>query len=389
MAQIIKRTARSGEFRYDVRTRIGGRVVTRTFKRRRDADDYATTVEADRIRGVALDPRHSRMTVKTVSERWLDANPDKRPSSYAVDESTLRVHVVSDLGKRGVGAITPADVQRLVNAWSKDHAPRTTRRLYGTLRAVFDYAVSNDWIARSPCRGMKLPRVTTTRRHELDPEDIAAIAGAMESEDAPIVWLGAVLGLRWSEIAGLRVGRLDLLEHSLTVAEAVTRGTKGRLYHGEPKTQAGKRTVPMPSALSAILAEHLAHRSLTAADGDALVFAASNGSPLHYSNWRHRVWGPACEKAGCKGAGFHDLRRANATMMVVEGVDMKTAQKRLGHADIRTTLGIYAQAVEEADRNAADTLGERFLGVSIPSDARDRRAMTRQSEGRELGRKSG
>lgn len=42
---------------YDVRTRIGGRVVTRTFKRRKDADAYANTVEADKLRGVARDPR--------------------------------------------------------------------------------------------------------------------------------------------------------------------------------------------------------------------------------------------------------------------------------------------------------------------------------------------
>ena len=43
---------------------------------------------------------------------------------------------------------------------------------------------------------------------------------------------------------------------------------------------------------------------------------------------------------------------------------MKTAQNRLGHSDPRITLAIYAQAVEEADRRAADMVGETFLGSS-------------------------
>jgi integrase len=47
--------------------------------------------------------------------------------------------------------------------------------------------------------------------------------------------------------------------------------------------------------------------------------------------------------------------------LVLEGVDMKTAQARLGHTDPRLTLAIYAQATTEADREAADRLGERFL----------------------------
>lgn len=65
--------------------------------------------------------------------------------------------------------------------------------------------------------------------------------------------------------------------------------------------------------------------------------------------------------AGLAGLTFHDLRRANATGLVAEGVDMKTAQTRLGHSDPRLTLAIYAQATSEADRSAAVRIGARFL----------------------------
>jgi integrase len=66
----------------------------------------------------------------------------------------------------------------------------------------------------------------------------------------------------------------------------------------------------------------------------------------------------------CAGAGLHDLRRLNATTLVVEGIDVKTAQTRLGHADPRVTLSIYASAPASVDRAAADVLGERFFGES-------------------------
>jgi integrase len=65
--------------------------------------------------------------------------------------------------------------------------------------------------------------------------------------------------------------------------------------------------------------------------------------------------------AGLEGLNFHDLRRTNATAMVIEGVDVKTAQTRLGHSDPRLTLAIYAQATTEGDRSAAEKLGARLM----------------------------
>ena len=64
MSHITRRTTQAGESRYDVRTRIGARVVTKTFNRRKDADSYAATIEADKFRGVAIDPRRAEVTVK-------------------------------------------------------------------------------------------------------------------------------------------------------------------------------------------------------------------------------------------------------------------------------------------------------------------------------------
>ena len=150
---------------------------------------------------------------------------------------------------------------------------------------------------------------------------------------------------------------------------------------GPPKSRAGRRTLAMPPLLTDLMTEHVRVERVT--EPDAFVFAAPDGGHLVYSNWRQRVWLPACKEIGRPDLGFHDLRRANATGLVAEGVDIKTAQERLGHSDPRLTLAIYAQATTEADRQAADRMGDRFM----PSAARAER--TRAGNSRENRKRPG
>jgi integrase len=60
----------------------------------------------------------------------------------------------------------------------------------------------------------------------------------------------------------------------------------------------------------------------------AFVFTASRGGPLDYSHWRNRVWRPSVAAVGLTGLTFHDLRRAAATGLFAEGVDLKARAVR-------------------------------------------------------------
>ena len=137
---------------------------------------------------------------------------------------------------------------------------------------------------------------------------------------------------------------------------------------------------------------------LARADPDTHVFAASDGGLLRQDNWRRRVWMPALEVAGLGNAtprpGFHDLRRAVGTSLTGLGVDPKTTQHRLGHSDIRTTLQIYARALDSNDQDAAEQLATRYMGTndepsprSAPDDTDE--FATRLQSTPDLGRSSG
>lgn len=293
---------------------------------------------------------------------WLDSDPRKRPKSRERDAGIIKLHLLPTLGHRPLASVTPLDVQRLVATWSQQLAPATTRRHYAVLRAIFAAAVDSDMLGRSPCRrSVKLPTVGPGQRQIVTAAELHRLADAVGPDQAPMVYLAAVLGLRWGECAGLRVKRLDFLRLTVTVAETIGE-SHGRIVVGEPKSRAGRRTMAVPGPLMDLLAAHLARRGLDGSTPDELVFVAPGRGPLRYRNWYARVWRPATTKAGLAGLGFHELRHAAASAMVAAGVDLRTAQVRLGHSDPRLTLSVYAQASPESDRAAADRLGAHFLG---------------------------
>jgi integrase len=151
--------------------------------------------------------------VEVLASEWLESNPAKRSGTRARDDGIIERHINPAMGPRAIGSVTPPQVQNLVNAWTKSAAPRTVIRQYGVLTAMFSYAVNSDYIGRSPCRNIKLPKVKPVKRNLPDTEGLARLAAELEAY-ALMMWVGVLTGLRWAEVAGLRVGSVDLLEVS-------------------------------------------------------------------------------------------------------------------------------------------------------------------------------
>jgi integrase len=246
--------------------------------------------------------------------------------------------------------------------------------------------MANDMLGRSPCRRIKLPEVTPVKRHIVSADELAGLAEAMGGVCAygPMVYLGTVAGLRWGEVARLRVGQLDFEARTLAVTQTVVRGRGSAVAFGEPKSAASRPTLAVPLGLAGMLSEHIRARGLTVENGEALLFTSPDGGVLRYSNWLRRVWYPATVAAGLSrivtdeatgrkryvGLGFHDLRGANATGLVAEGVDVKTAQVVLGHSNPQLTLGLYARAVVSLGEAAAESMAVRFLAHQRAMNAR-------------------
>lgn len=338
-----------------------GRLVAapQTFAARVDAERWLAAQETDQARGAWVDPNLGRVSFAEWAEAWLSRG-HKRESTRARDRHVASAHLIPALGKRPLATISPLDVRGVIDAMeAKGLKPATVRTNYGVLRAMLTAAVDADRIARTPCRGIELRPDGHKEHNVLTPEDFNRLANRLDERYRPMLYLAGVLGLRWSEIAALKVKRVDFFRGTLVVAEAAPE-VNGVPVLGTTKSRASTRTISVPHFILEMLTAHLARRGLSASASDELVFVAPRGGPMRASNFRNRVWDPAVEAAGLKGLTFHDLRHVAASLMVSDAVHPRVIQHRLGHGTARLSLELYSHVTSETDRQVADLLERRF-----------------------------
>ena len=337
----------------------GGRMVTapQTFHTKSDAGRFLATVEADLARGTYLDPRAGQVTLAAWTAEWLASDPSKRATTRARDEYAMRVHFLPTLGHRPLASLTPLDVRRAVDVLAAKVAPATVRTNVGVLRAVLN-AVEADRISRSPVRSIKLETAPPCERPTLTPEQLDALASEVPGRYRALVLLAGVVGLRWSELVGLRAGSINFLARTVTISETISE-VGGRHAVATTKSKSSGRTLSLPTFLLDELAQHLSlYRS--GAGRDDLVFTGAKGGTLRRS-FAARVYNPAVARAGLPDElTFHGLRHVAASFLVDAGEHPRVIQHRLGHATARLSMELYAHVPETTDRDVASHLDARF-----------------------------
>ena len=342
------------------------------FVRKVDAQQWLDSITASQIRGDYVDPRSGKVSYREWSESYFATATHKRATTLARDRIVNQRWLLPSLGSRSLATIRPADVRNVVATMVEHLAPATVRTNYGVLRAVLSAAVDAELIAVSPCRGVKLPAKRRSEIRFLDADELARLARETPPEYQPMIYLAGVLGLRWSEVAGLRVGRVDFLRRTLTVIETCAE-VEGRIIFGDVKSPASRRTLSVPSFLIEMLAEHVAARGRPSPE--ALLFVAPNGGPLRRSTFRTRVFDPAARRAGIDGVTFHALRHTAVALMIEAGAHIEAIKQRLGHSSIRVTSDVYGSLLPTVDESVTAALDARFihLGPSASQSAKSRR----------------
>ena len=332
-----------------------------TYRTKSEANAWLAVQAGTIAQGTWSPVSNDPMTVAELAAQWLNSNPLKQESSRDRDRSIVENHIKPSLGQLNITHVTKARCQELVDNWTaKNHlSASTVVRQVAVLHAVFQYAVDDRKRLDNPANKLRLPKEEPAERpyQDLTSDDYDRLAGALGPDDAVMMWLGAETGARWGECAGLTVGDVNLLGATVTISMQLDR--KGNRV--KTKTRTAGQPLDISQALVDDLAAHFERRRITGADPDTLVFTTvEQNSMLHYSNWRLRVWGPACRKAGLAGLGFHDLRRNNASTMHDVGLPVKVAQERLRHKKSSTTLDIYTKASKRGHKEAAEAIAKRI-----------------------------
>lgn len=339
----LRRHPKSG--RWQVRYRApDGRQHAKTFVRKVDAQRFANTVEADLARGEYVDPATGKTTFGEYADRWQATRGDLARSSRDRDDSYLRSMILPKFGDRAVASVRPSEIGEWIA--TLDRAPSTRATALRIMSNVLDLARLDGAFKVNPAADVKPPPISRRRvGRALKDSEISAVLDAAEDVDdrtATMVWLMARCGLRIGEVIALRREALDFKQDALTVAMSMSRrdGLK------TPKTQAGVRTIPMPSDVSDRLKRHFADQ--TVADLGGFVFTAPRGGPIRYDNWRSRTWSRIVETANIDDLHPHDLRHTCATrLFIVDRWTPGEVQRFLGHSDPRVTLAIYTHITSD------------------------------------------
>lgn len=274
--------------------------------------------------------------VPHVSEKRLQA------IGYDVDR------IKAAIGAKPLKAVTQGDLQAIVNT----RAGKSTdaiRKTLGIMTAVFKTAVDNRLLQFSPAIGLIIPKGTTGTHRALEDWEAQLITRTAPGHRFGLAaMLMLFAGLRKGEVAAFNLDTdVDMKAGTLTVSRAVSYVVN----QGEtktPKSAAGLRTIPIAPPLMPFLSDSsgfaLSRQSTTPISLQALNGAFSSfliSCELILNNHTSRQ--RPSNRDNWKTVSFrcHDLRHTYATMLYDAGVDVKTAQRWLGHASPELTMRLY------------------------------------------------
>lgn len=296
------------------------------------------------------------LTFKEYATKWLANRTISRRTRDSYDY-LLTQHVVPVLGAAVLAEITPEDVREWFAGLDGKYETRNARA-YGVLTAVFNTAVDDGLINRSPARVKGASSVKHRRSVVLlEPEQLAQLADKMPEHLSLAVLLTGWCGLRRGEVFALT--RADIGKDCATVRvdKAVTY-RKREYVCGPTKTKESHRTVTVPPHVRPTIAEHLARH--TGRARSSLLFPDPVTGEF-YAEGRFR--GPffsAREAIGQPDLHFHDLRHFGGVMAALTGATIREVMDRLGH-----TTTSAAMRYQHVASGRADALAERLSALAL------------------------
>lgn len=319
----------------------------------------------------------ARVTVsQLLTEHWLPAKRAEglRPSTASLYRRAIETWIVPQIGGLEARQLTPAVVGKMADRL-REGGSRTGGRLsarsvqiaVGTLKSATSWAARNDLLGRDPLIAYRRPKVSAPVMKSWSAEEARAFLDATSGDRLGALWaLLVTRGLRRGELCGIQWDDVDL--DGATIRIVRTRVlVDGRPEESLPKTAAGRRAIPLDPMLVARLRRHRATQAaekLAAGsayqDGGGWLVADELGQP-YYPDSISGVFDKRVKALGLRRIRFHDTRHTAATLMLGDGVSVKTVADLLGH-DPRITLATYTHAVPGLGEAAGAALSSRLLG---------------------------
>ena len=339
------------------------------FKSKKEANKAREQTIAELYNGTFI--VYSKVKVADYLEFWLEADIKQRTNSHETYYNycgIVRNHIIPILGKKNMADVTRGDIQKLFN--TKAGYSRSVAEQVKTITNVsFNYAVTKKVIAVNPAKGIGLPKEkngkqkTGFRTRNIDTQKTLTLEQIFilleKSKDTPIhmqVLFNVLMGLRRSEINGVKYSDIDYVNRTLKVQRQLGRVHNTQKEDYAPKTftkqevglktNSSYREVPIPDyVFEAILEERQIYeknrnrRKREFQDLD-YICCSTYGRPRSKSfHWKY--YKKLLSDNGLPDIRWHDLRSTFCTMLLKNDFNPKAVSKLMGHAKEFITLDVY------------------------------------------------
>lgn len=288
-------------------------------------------------------------------------------SSYRRYASIQKNHLNPVMGDKRLQDLKPLHLKTIINGLAeKGYSMNTMAEIKQTAAQVMEAALENDMIIRNVFSKVAVPSAEAPERMPIDEATRRLILETCTEHRMGIPALIMLYtGIRKGELLALKWEDIDLDEERLTVNKAVA-------YHNNqgtvktPKTRAGTRSVPIPTVIITLLQKGKREAK------SEFVCPSVKGKMMSHTAY-HVAWNSYQHFLNLKAGGrvasrsrpkvqaiqpftSHQLRHTFCSTLYDAGVDVKSAQKFLGHSDIHVTLKIYTHLSVDKEKEAVDTL---------------------------------
>jgi integrase len=351
-----------------------GKRHIKTFKRKKQADAYHSTVDVE-VRQGTHTPESTSLTVEEAGDYWIKTAEGNGLERSTVDDykRMLKIHIAPRIGRTKLAQLSAPIVRDFEDKLRQDgRSPPMVRKIRGALSMLLADAQERGFVNRNVCRELRRGKERKADRRQKGklkagvdirtPDEIRAVIPKLQGRWRPLLLTAIFCGLRASELRGLRWQDVDFNTKEIHIRQRADR------FHviGRPKGEAGERTVPVPPPVLNALREWRLQAPKSRLD---LAFCNLKGNIESHSNVITRGLVPALIAAGvctiakdadgkvkvdakgepvrqAKYTGMHSLRHFFASWCINRKADgglelpAKVVQERLGHATIAMTMDV-------------------------------------------------
>lgn len=344
---IRKIKIKTGETKWEVREHENGRGskrVTRRFDRKVDAEAFLQEFknemkakEKDPFAGISLRDR----TFKEEAEFWFNDGKLRFTESHIKRAQGILKTVIAEYGNFTMDKFTPELLTKIQQAEKqKKLSNSSVNRKTEVITAILNFSTKQRRIPYNPSVGFRKLKRETKEMQFWNQEEAVSFLSKMnelypEGSKQRWIYVAYLMALNTSmragEIWGLQVHDIAVEGTSIWVRRQFNRVT---LDFGPTKGKKA-RHVPCSEDLFKELQQLIKTQKLKATD---TIFRNEKGLPVCHDNFSDRQFGKDVKAWGGKRLRFHDLRHTATTLMIANGIDIKTVKEICGHADIATTM---------------------------------------------------